>query len=102
VDSLDGLDRLLEVEKRASDLMRLAESEASLVIGRAQDETKKVEKKALVDARARFEREAADVESKSETALKDELDAYRAGLSALPRDEESFKRLCALILLSGT
>ena len=52
MDSLDGLDRLLEVEKRASDLMRLAESEASLVIGRAQDETKKVEKKALVDARA--------------------------------------------------
>ncbi|MCX7026266.1 MAG: hypothetical protein NT061_01980 [Spirochaetes bacterium] len=101
MNSLNGLDRLLEAEKRASGLLHDAEIEASLVIGQAQGEAKKAEKKALADSRAILEKESALTETQAEAALKSELEAYRQGLEALPRDEAAFGRLCASILFPG-
>lgn len=101
MDSLDGLDRLLEAEKRASGLLHDAEAEAGLLIGQAQEEAKKAERKALAESRAAFEKEESETEAKAEADLKAELDAYGKGLEAGPRDSAAFGRLCASILFPG-
>jgi hypothetical protein len=101
VDSLEGLDRLLEAEKRASGLLHDAEAEAGLLIGQAQDEVKKAERKALAESRSAFDKEEAESEIQAEAALKAELDAYGKGLEAQPRDHAAFGRLCVSILFPG-
>lgn len=98
MDSLDGLDRLLEAEKRASELMREAETEAGLLIGQAQDEAKKAERKAIAEARASFASEKAETGTRAQAALSAELDAYGKGLEAQIRDQAAFGQLCTSIL----
>ena len=98
MDSLDGLDRLLEAEKKASGLIQEAETEAGLLIGQAQDEAKKAERKALADVRASFTQEEAETDTRSQADLAAELDAYGKGLENQVRDQVAFGRLCASIL----
>lgn len=101
VDSLDGLDRLLEAEKRATEFLHGAETEAGLLVGKAQEEAKKTEKQALVDAKTRLEREAERREAEAEASLKTELEGYRSALEALPRDQAAFGRVCSQTLFPG-
>ena len=101
MDSLDGLDRLLEAEKKASGLMHNAETEAGLLVGLAQDEAKKTERKALAEARASFTTEETETRARAGTALAAELEAYGKRLEAQPRDQAAFGRLCTSILFPG-
>ena len=98
MDSLDGLDRLLEAEKKASGLIHEAETEAGLLIGQAQDEAKKAERKALAEVRASLTQEETETGTRSQAALAAELDDYRKGLETQARDQVAFGRLCASIL----
>jgi len=100
MDSLNGLDRLLETEARASELILEAENEAGAIVGKANDEARAKEKLILSELGAALE--AALLAFGSEVKLKSqsELEAFRSLLASSPRNEDAFARSCGKFLSS--
>ncbi len=94
MDSLNGLERLLEAETKAAALIREAETEAGLIVGKARDEAHSREKERLAKLHAEQEAELASFKSEIAEKLKDELDEYEKSLLATRPDEQLFATTC--------
>ena len=100
MDSLNGLDRLLEAETRAAALIREAETEAGVIVGQARDEAHSREKERLTKLHAEQESELASFKSEIAEKLKNELDDYEKSLIANHLDERLFATTCGRFMSS--
>lgn len=94
MDSLDGLDRLLEAEAKAAGLIRQAETEAGAIVGKAREETHATEKRRLAELRAEGEAAFAASGTEIRTKLQRELEAYGKSLADAPLNEAAFASSC--------
>jgi len=100
MDSLNGLDRLLEAETKAAALIRDAETEAGLIVGKVRDEAHSREKDRLTKLHAEQESELASFKSEIAEKLKNELDEYEKSLVVTQRDERLFATTCGRFMSS--
>ena len=100
MDSLNGLDRLLEAETRAAALIREAEAEAGVIVGQARDEAHSREKERLTKLHVEQESELASFKSEIAEKLKNELKEYEKSLIANHSDEQLFATTCGRFMSS--
>ncbi|HWR11581.1 MAG TPA: hypothetical protein VN445_07160 [Rectinemataceae bacterium] len=100
MDSLNGLDRLLEAEAKAAALIREAETEAGVIVGQARDNAHSKEKERLTKLHAEQESELASFTSEIAEKLKDELDEYEKGFIVTHLDERLFATTCGRFMSS--
>jgi F0F1-type ATP synthase membrane subunit b/b' len=100
MDSLNGLDRLLEAETMAAALIQDAEAKAGLIVGQARDEAHAREKERLTRLHAEQESELASFKSEIAEKLKNELDEYEKSLVAAHPDERLFATTCGRFMSS--
>jgi F0F1-type ATP synthase membrane subunit b/b' len=100
MDSLNGLDRLLEAETKAAALIREAETEAGAIVGQARDEAHSREKERLTKLHAEQESELASFKSEIAEKLERELDEYQKSLVATRMDEHLFATTCGKLMSS--
>jgi len=100
MDSLNGLDRLLEAETKAAALIREAETEAGVIVGKVRDEAHSREKERLAKLHAEQESELASFKSEIAEKLKHELDEYEKNLVAAHPDERLFATTCGRFMSS--
>lgn len=101
MDSLNGLDRLLEAEAKATDLIRAAEAEASAILSRAQEDIHKTEKNRLTQERSAMEEEYSAFQEKSAGSLKRKLEKYVELLNSIPPDKAVFEESCKTLISHG-
>lgn len=101
MDSLNGLDRLLEVEAKAAALIGGAETQAGTILRQAKEEALKKEKSSLVEIRKVLNAKVASVEADLNTRFQNELDMYKAMLEKTPTDPEAFLKTCSALIESG-
>jgi len=94
MDSLNGLDKLLGAEAKATELLHAAENEASSILSQAQEDIHKTEKTRLMDERSALEKEFSIYQENNASKLKSRLEEYIALLESTPIDEASFKKSC--------
>jgi len=94
MDSLNGLERLLEAETKAAALIREAETEVGFIVGKARDEAHSKEKERLTKLHVEQESELASFKSEIAEKLKNELDEYEKSLVAAHPDERLFATTC--------
>ncbi|PKL75379.1 MAG: hypothetical protein CVV27_15695 [Candidatus Melainabacteria bacterium HGW-Melainabacteria-1] len=100
MDSLNGLERLLEAETKAAALIRQAETEAGFILGNARDEAHSREKERLTKLHAEHESELIAFASEIAGKLKDELDEYEKKLVAAHPNERLFATTCGRFMSS--
>jgi len=101
VDSLNGLDKLLEAEARAAALIKDAEAEAGSIVSKASEDVRAREKEKLSKLHLEQESALAAFSIKTNQTLKGALDDYREALKALPLDEEALARACRAFMSAG-
>ena len=100
MDSLNGLDRLLEAETKAAALIREAEAEAGVIVGKVREEAHSREKERLAKFHAEQESELAAFKSEIAEKLKNELEEYEKSLVATKMDERLFASTCGRFMSS--
>jgi len=98
MDSLNGLDRLLEAEAKATGLITTAETEASSILGQAQEDIHKTEKTRLAEERSAMDTEFSALRSEVAKKLKHTLEEYTALLDSIPPDKLSFEQSCKALI----
>jgi len=101
MDSLNGLDKLLEAEAKAAALIRDAEAEAVSIVSNASEDVRVREKGKLSKLHAEQESALAAFAIETNQKLKSALDDYREALKTLPRDEEALARACRAFMSAG-
>ena len=101
MDSLNSLDRLLEAEAKAAELIRAAEAEAGSILSEAGEALHAVEKARVAELRSRHDAAITASESEVKQKLKSELDDYGKRLEAIPVDEAAFARSCRIFMSAG-
>jgi vacuolar-type H+-ATPase subunit H len=94
MDSLNGLDRLLGAEAKATELIKAAENEASSILSQAQEDIHKIEKTRLMDERLTLEKEYLKNQADIAATMKSRLEEYTALLESTPMDEVLFEKSC--------
>ena len=101
MDSLNGLDRLLEAEAKATELIRAAEAEASIILGQAQEDIHKTEKNRLAQERSAMEAEYSAFREESAGSLKRRLENYVELLNSIPPNKAAFEESCKTLISHG-
>lgn len=94
MQSLNGLDRLLEAEAKAAAMIQEAEAKAAAIVGAAREETRSRENGTL--ARMHAEQASAYAEARAEASrtLRSELEDFGKRLASAPRDQASLVTAC--------
>jgi phage host-nuclease inhibitor protein Gam len=92
--SNQGLDRLLETERRAAALVAEARRIADLRVATARETSEFAKRDALAVEALRLEAAAAASGKAVDAEVAASLDAYRQELASLPRDVDAFRREC--------
>ena len=96
--SRDILDKLLDVEKKADEIVASAAGEAEKRIKTAKSDGEASLKTALDATRARLESSLDKEMRESDDALRQELADYRSRLESMPVGGPGFDRICAEFL----
>ena len=94
MQSLNGLDRLLEAEAKAAAMIREAEAKAAAIVGAAREEARAREHETL--ARVHADQAAAYDQARAEVAgtLRAELEDFGKRLAAAPREQAALAEAC--------
>ena len=101
MDSLNGLDRLLDAEAKATELIKVAEAEAGSILSLAQEDIHKTEKMRLVKERSAVEAEFSAFQTEVADRLKRTLEEYVALLDSIPPDKKLFEQSCKTLISHG-
>ena len=101
MDSLNGLDRLLGAEAKATELIKAAEAEAGAILSQAQEDIHKTEKNRLAQERSAMEAEYSAFKEKSAGGLKRRLEKYVELLNSIPPDKAAFEASCKTLISRG-
>ena len=101
MDSLNGLDKLLEAEAKAAVLIKDAEAEAGAIISNASEDVRAREKGKLSKLYAEQESALAAFAIETNQKLKSALDNYKETLKTLPQNEEALARACRAFMSAG-
>lgn len=101
MDSLNGLDKLLEAEAKAAALIKEAEAEAGAIINEASEKVQALEKESLAKLRAEQATAFAAFTQETNAKLEKALADYKNELISLPRDEKAFERACRAFMATG-
>lgn len=101
MDSLNGLDKLLEAEAKAAALIKDAEAEAGAIISEASETVHATEKEALAKLGTEQAAALADFARETSAKLEKALADYKNELKSLPRDEKAFERACRTLMAAG-
>lgn len=94
MDSLNGLDKLLDAEAKAAALIKDAETEAASIASKAIEDAHKKEKERLGGLNAEKESAIAAFREATESKLKVALDEYGKTLASLPQDQDALALAC--------
>jgi vacuolar-type H+-ATPase subunit H len=100
MDTLNGLERLLVAEARASELIDRAEIEAGNIIGKAREAALVSERQSLTEMSAALESGILDFGMEIKSKSRSELDEFQRLLSSAPLNEDSFARSCRKFMSS--
>lgn len=94
MQSLNGLDRLLEAEAKAAALIQEAEAKAAAIVGAAREEARSRESEELGRVHAGQASAYAEARAEAARTLRVELEDFGKRLASAPRDQASLAAAC--------
>ncbi len=101
MDSVDNIDRLVEIEHQAADIIADAEKKASQVLLETKSAIESMQNQRLIEERKRLETEHASFLKSLEAQSAKEMSDYRASLSSIALDTEALKAAIDDIIRAG-
>ena len=101
MDSLNGLDKLLEAEAKAAAFIKDAEAEAAAIVSKASEDVHAREKEGLAKIKAEQASALAAFTQETNAKLEKALDDYRKELKSLSQDEKALARECRTFMSAG-
>lgn len=94
MQSLTGLDRLLEAEAKAAAMIQDAEAKAAAIVGAAREEARSRENATLTRLHAGQASAFAEARAEAAETLRTELEDFGKRLASAPRDQASLAAAC--------
>lgn len=94
MQSLTGLDRLLEAEAKAAAMIQDAEAKAAVSVGAAREEARSRENETLTRLHADQTSAYAAARAEAAETLRAELEDFARRLASAPRDQAALAAAC--------
>ena len=87
MDSVDSIDKLIEIERQAAAIIKEAEDKASRILLDAKNKSESLLKDKLAEARMKFESDLAASRDALRTQTQKEIEDYKASLKNIPLNQ---------------
>ncbi len=101
MDSADNIDRLVEIEHQAADIIADAEKKASQSLLETKSAVESMRNQKLVEERKKLEAEHVSFLKSLEAQSAKEISDYRATLNSIPLNTEALKTAIQNIIRAG-
>lgn len=87
MDSVDSIDKLVEIERQAAAIIKEAEDKASQILLDAKNKSESLLKDKLANARTKFEEDLAAFRNALSAQTQKEIEEYKTSLKNMPLNQ---------------